>query len=87
MSHDAEEVFYDKLKNNSFSVQADESTDFTNKSYIVAFVSFVNGGQIQENLFCCKEPPETSKGQDILNVLSSFLETKGLSWENCKHLY
>jgi hypothetical protein len=45
-------------------------------------VRFVNDGEIQENIFCCKEPPETGKVQDILNVLSSYMETKGLSWEN-----
>lgn len=33
--------------------------------------------------FFCKEPSETCKGQDIFNVLSSCLETNGLSWENC----
>jgi hypothetical protein len=27
--------------------------------------------------------PETSKGQDIFNILSSCLETKDLSWERC----
>jgi hypothetical protein len=37
MSHDAEEVLCDKLKNNSFSIQADESTDFAYKSYVVEF--------------------------------------------------
>jgi hypothetical protein len=31
-SHDAEVVWHDKLKNNSFSIQVDEATDFTNKS-------------------------------------------------------
>jgi hypothetical protein len=35
MSHDAEEVLHDKLKNNIFSIQVDESTDFANKSYII----------------------------------------------------
>jgi hypothetical protein len=30
MSHDAVEVLCDKLKNKSFSIQVDESTDFTN---------------------------------------------------------
>jgi hypothetical protein len=76
MSHDAEEVLCDKLKNNSFSIQVDESTDFTNKIYIAAFVRFVNGGKIQENFLCNKELPETSKGQDIFNVLYSYLKTK-----------
>jgi hypothetical protein len=41
MSHDAKEVLCDKLKNNSFSIQVDESTDLTNRSYVVAFVKFV----------------------------------------------
>jgi hypothetical protein len=51
-------------------------TDFTKYSYAVAFVRFVNDGEIQENFFCCKELPETSKAQDMLNVLSSYMETK-----------
>jgi hypothetical protein len=83
MTHDAEKVLHDKLKNNSFSVQVDESTDFSNESYIVVFVWFVNDSEIQENFFCCKELPETSTGQDMFNVLSLYLETKYLSWEKC----
>jgi hypothetical protein len=52
-----------KLKNNIFSIQVDESTDFTSKGFVVAFLRFVNNDAIQENFFCCKELPETSKGQ------------------------
>ncbi len=40
MSHDVEEVLFYKLKNSNFSI--DESTDLTNKCYILAFVRFVN---------------------------------------------
>jgi hypothetical protein len=53
------------------------------QSSVVAFITFVNDGEIHENFLCCKELPETSKGQDIFNVLSSYMETKGLSWKNC----
>jgi hypothetical protein len=28
------------------------------------------------------EQSKTNKGKDIFNVLSSYLETKGLTWEN-----
>jgi hypothetical protein len=35
MSHDAEEVLCDKVKDNSFSIQVDGSIDFTDKSCIV----------------------------------------------------
>jgi hypothetical protein len=56
---------------NCFSPQPDESTDFTNKTYIVAFTRFVYDGEIHENCLCCTELPKRSKGQDIFNVLSS----------------
>lgn len=39
MSQDDDEVLYDKVKkNNSFSNQVDELTDFTNKGHVMAFV-------------------------------------------------
>jgi hypothetical protein len=75
--------FCDKLKNSCSSIQVDESTDFTNKSNVVAFVRFLNDGEIQENFLCYKELSKTSKGRDIFNVLSPYHETKGLSSENC----
>jgi hypothetical protein len=31
--------------------------------------------KFKKTLFCCKELPKTSKGEDIFNVLSSYLET------------
>jgi hypothetical protein len=31
-------------------------------------VEFLNDSEIQENIFFCKELPEKSKAQDILNV-------------------
>jgi hypothetical protein len=45
------------------------STDFTNTNYVVTFVRFVNDGEIQENFICWNKLPETSKAQDIFNVL------------------
>jgi hypothetical protein len=35
-----------------------------------------------ENFCCCKELPETTKGEDIFNILS-YLESYGLSWSRC----
>jgi hypothetical protein len=54
MPHDAEEVLHDKQKNNSFSMQVVESTDCTNKSYVVVSVRLLNDGEIQENLSVAK---------------------------------
>ena len=49
----------------------------------VAFTRIVTEGEIPENFLCCKELPETSKGQDSFNILSSYLETRDLSRKNC----
>jgi hypothetical protein len=48
MPHDVVEVLHDKLKNNNFSIQVDESIDFTNKSYVVTLVRFVIDGEIKK---------------------------------------
>jgi hypothetical protein len=61
-------IQYKKLKNNSFSFQLDESTDSTKKKFVLAFVRFVNDGEIKEKFVCCKQLSETSKGQDKFNV-------------------
>jgi hypothetical protein len=46
MSHDAEEILCDNMKNNRFSIQVEEPTNFTNKSYIATFIRYVNDGEI-----------------------------------------
>ncbi len=63
-----------------FALQVDETTDITGKAQLLAFVRFENEGEIMENYFCCKELPETTKGHDIFNILSTYLESCGLSW-------
>jgi hypothetical protein len=73
MSHDAEQVLPDKMKNNSFFIQADESTD--SNSYVVAFVKICKMMvKFKKNYFCCKR-------QDILHVV--FISGNKL----CRHLY
>jgi hypothetical protein len=75
-----------KLKNKSFSIQADNSTDFTNESYVVVFLQFVNDNEIHENFFCGKMLSKTSRKQDIFNVFISENEMSVLGkW--CRYLY
>jgi hypothetical protein len=83
MSHDIEDVLSEILKNTNFALQVDESTDITSKAQHLTFVRFGNKGAIMENFCCCKELPETTKSQDIFNILSSDLECCGLSWSRC----
>lgn len=46
MSHDAEEALCNKLMNNHFYIQVDESTDFTNNCHTTAFVRSVNASEL-----------------------------------------
>ncbi|PNF16717.1 hypothetical protein B7P43_G05335, partial [Cryptotermes secundus] len=80
MSRDAEEVLC-KKRNNRFSIQVAESTDFTNKCYVVTSVRFTNG-EIQGHLFCWRVMSETKK-KYIFNVMSSYLEEKCVG--SCKN--
>ncbi len=66
------------LQNNNFALQVDESTDIIGKAQLLAFVRFENEGETMENYFCRKELPETTKGHDVFNILSSYLESCGL---------
>ena len=57
--------------------------DFINKCHATAFIRFVNDGEIQERFYCCHKLPKTNRGQDIFNVLFSYLEkNKHVSWRN-----
>jgi hypothetical protein len=72
-SHNAEEALCDKLENGNFSIQVDESIYSTDKWYVVSLVRFINGGEIQENFYCCKELPERSKQNPVLGELYRHL--------------
>jgi hypothetical protein len=83
MSHYIEDVLSEILKNTNFALQVDESANITSKAQLLAFVRFENKGETMENFCCYKEMPETTKGQVIFNILSSYLESRGLSWSRC----
>ncbi len=71
------------LQNHNFALQVDESTDITGKAQLLAFVQFENEGETMENYFCCKELPETANAHNFFNILSSYLESCGFSWNRC----
>ncbi len=76
-------VLSEILQNNNFALQVDESTVIFGKAQLLAFLRFENEDEIMENYFCCEELPETTKGHDVFNILSFYLESCGLSWNRC----
>ena len=83
MSNDIEANVTEKLKGCESALQADESTDISGKAQLLTFIRFIYDGQITEQFFCCKELPETTKGQDVFETLTSYLGSRDLSWERC----
>ncbi|CAI9734341.1 Hypothetical predicted protein [Octopus vulgaris] len=55
-------------------IHVDESTDITGKAQLLVIVRFINDEAIVEDVLCCKELPETRKGQDAFDVLNLYLE-------------
>ena len=53
------------------------------KHNFITFIRFIYDGQVTEQFFCCKELPETTKGQDVFETLTSYLGSRNLSWERC----
>ena len=47
------------------------------------FICFIDDESIVEDFLCCKELPETTKGQDIFDIINSYLENCELKWKNC----
>ncbi len=68
-------ILSEVLQNNNFALRVDESINITGKAQLLAFVRFEDEGEIMENYFCYKELPETTKGHDVFNILSPYLES------------
>ena len=87
MAHDSEEVLCGKLKYSSFSHQADESIDLTNKCNVVAFVRVVNDGEFKENFLCCKELLSEQRNRFIPYFILVSGNKRSLLVGLCWHLF
>ena len=84
MSVDIEKDVMLKLKAAEFfAIQVDESTDSSGKAQLLAFIRFIENDAIVEEFLCCKELPETTRGQDIYDTLTSYLNRWDMNWEKC----
>jgi hypothetical protein len=62
-------------------------TDFTNYSYVVAFVRFVNNSEIQKTFSVAKSCPTRAKRKICLMPCLHIWKQKSVSGEPCRHLY
>ena len=84
LSANIEETVQTKLQSTvEFALQVDESTDISGKPQLLASIRFVDGNQIINQFLCCKEMLLTTRGQDVFDILSAYLEKWNLSWNSC----
>ena len=67
-----------------FAIQLDESTDVANLSQLLVFVRYLNNvdHKIEEEFLFCKPLETTSKGTDVMKLVTQYFESNYLNWKN-----
>ena len=67
-----------------FAIQLDESTDVANLSQLLVFVRYLNNvdHKIEEEFLFCKPLETTSKGTDVMKLVTQYFESNYLSCNN-----
>ena len=50
---------------------------------LLAFVRYVYDRDIQEDLFLCKTLPTSTTGEEIFNILDTFMSENKIPWKKC----
>jgi len=84
MSEDIEEQVLQQSRDSPlFALQLDESTDISGQAQLLVFKRIVANEDIVEKFFCCKTLPETTKGEDIFEIVDHYLKFDNLPWDKC----
>jgi hypothetical protein len=84
MSQDVESKVITNIKEaDLFAIHLGKLTDNTGKVQLLAFSRFVFNEHLTEDFLFCKSLPETTKDQDILDVVNSYFSSHVLSWKLC----
>jgi len=84
MSEDIEEQVLRQYRDSPlFALQLDESTDISGQAQLLIFIRIVSNEDIMENFLCCKTLSETTKGEDIFEIVDNYLKFANLPWEKC----
>ena len=80
---DIKEQVIQEIKNvGLFSIQLDESTHVQSFFQLMVFVRYVHSVDLKEEYLCCDGFELTTKGEDVLEKLSEFVDAEGLYWRS-----
>lgn len=83
MAHDVEHQLAQRLQNNYYAIQVDESTDISGLPNLLGFIRYVYKNKCEEDFLFCKTLESTTKGEDIFNTINDFIEKHGIDWTKC----
>ena len=63
-----------------FCLQFDESTDIASCAVLLGYIRYVHCNMIKEGFLLCENLTTTTKGKDVFNTVSHFLQSNGMDW-------
>ena len=63
-----------------FCFQQDESTDIASCGVLLGYSRYVHCNMIKEEIFLCENLSKTTKGDDVFNTVSRFLQSNSMDW-------
>lgn len=84
MSQDVLSQVLERVKESPyFAIQLDESTDIANQAQLLVFIRYVNNNNFEENFLFCQPLPMHVRGEDIFNLINTFMCSNSISWCKC----
>lgn len=81
MAEDVENQLAQRLQNNHYAIQVDESIDISGLSNLLGFDRYVYKNICKDFLFC--KTLESTTKEDIFNTINDFIEKHGIDWTKC----
>ena len=63
-----------------FCLQFDESTDIASCEVLLGYIRYVHCNMIKEEFLLCENLTTTTKGEDVFNTVSHFLQNSVMDW-------
>ena len=69
-----------------FCLQFDESTDIASCAVLLGYIRYVHCNMIKEEFLLCENLTTTTKGEDVFNTVSHFLQSNGMDWHRVQQV-
>ncbi|KAM3868917.1 zinc finger BED domain-containing protein 5-like [Diretmus argenteus] len=83
LSNDIEEQLAEKIKDKRFALQVDEATDSNKDCLLIAYVRYIDGEEISEDLLFCKYVTGRATADELFKIIDTYLSEAAIKWEDC----